>query len=64
MAESEGGIFFVVAAIAVAGMLVMIMVLLMPELLTGISSSMAEISGESSTSLEKQETYSKDDYGI
>ena len=64
MAESTDGLFFVVAAITVSGILMLIMVSLMPEMLTDISSSMLEISGESSTTLEKQEMYSKDDYGL
>lgn len=69
MAESTNGLFFVVGAITVAGVLVLMVGLLMPELMSGISSSMVElsggdISGGESTTLEKQETYSKDDYGL
>ena len=65
MAESSGGILFMVSAITVAGILMLIMVSLMPEMLTGISSSMLELSeGQTTTTLEKQEMYSKDDYGI
>ena len=65
MAESTNGLFFMVGAITVAGVLVLIMVSLMPEMVTDISSTMLEISeGSSTTTLEKQETYSKDDYGL
>ena len=64
MAESSGGILFVVSAITAAGILILVMVSLMPEMVTGISSTMEEISGGQSTTLEKQETYSKDDYGL
>lgn len=64
MAESAGGALFTMAAITVAGVLVLIVGLLMPELLSDISYTMGGTSGGTSTTLEKQETYSKDDYGL
>lgn len=64
MAESTNGLFFMVGAITVAGVLVMMVGLLMPEIMSDIPSTMGGTSGGESTTLEKQEMYSKDDYGI